>query len=224
MLGMQSITIFISLSRPISIVRELYVDTMKVISVVLFALCAVTTRALSAIKAGNKLPQATLFWNFGPPLKINVAEYAAGKNMLIVGLPGAFTPTCSNVQVPGYLQNQEALKAAGVDEVLVFCVNDSAVMKAWEADQGVKGSIITFMGDPLGEFTKACGMELSHQAAHSVGLVGRCKRFAMYVESNVVKYVAVSEAEDDPAGDKDPCATRHDAMLEAIAMQKHQVV
>jgi peroxiredoxin len=197
--------------------------TMKVLSAALFALCVATTHALAAIKAGNKLPQATLFWNFGPPVKINVAEYAAGKNMLIVGLPGAFTPTCSNVQVPGYLQNQDALKAAGVDEVLVFCVNDSAVMKAWEADQGIKGSMITFMGDPLGEFTKACGMELIHPATESAGLVGRCKRFAMYVESNVVKYVAVSEAEDDPAGDKDPSATRHDAMLEAISMQKQKV-
>ena len=66
---------------------------MKILAIALAALCAVTADAFAAIKAGNKLPQATLFKDFGPPEKINLAEYAAGKNMIIVGLPGAFTPT-----------------------------------------------------------------------------------------------------------------------------------
>ena len=59
--------------------------------------------------------------------KINVAEYCSGKNVIIVGLPGAFTPTWSSTQVPGYLENQEALKEAGIEEVIVYCVNDPAV-------------------------------------------------------------------------------------------------
>ena len=101
-------------------------------------------------------------------------------------------------------------------------MNDSAVMKAWEKDQGVTGSMITFMGDPLGEFTKACDMELTHPGPASVGIVGRCKRFAMYVEQNVVKYVAVSESDDDPAGDADPSATCHEAMIKAITLQTEQ--
>ena len=92
-------------------------------------------------------------------------------------------------------------------------------MKAWEEDQGVKGSMITFMGDPLGEFTKALDMEMTHPGPPSVGIVGRCKRFAMHVDNNVVKYVAVSESEDDPAGDADPSATCHEAMIEAVKMQ-----
>ena len=66
---------------------------MRVLSFALAALCVGTAHALASIKAGNKLPQATLFKDFGPPEKINIAEYAAGKNMIIVGLPGAFTPT-----------------------------------------------------------------------------------------------------------------------------------
>jgi len=66
---------------------------MKVLSFTLAAICAATAQAFAAIKTGDKLPQATLFKNFGPPDKVNIAEYAAGKNMIIVGLPGAFTPT-----------------------------------------------------------------------------------------------------------------------------------
>ena len=71
-------------------------------------------------------------------------------------------------------------------------------------------------GDPSGEFTKACGMEMTHPGPVSVGLIGRSKRFAMYVENNIVKYVAVSESEDDPAGDANPESTCAPAMIEAI--------
>ena len=76
--------------------------------------------------------------------------------------------------------------------------------------------MITFMGDPYGEFTKAVDMELTHPGPIGKGLVGRSKRFAMHVVNNVVQYVAVSESEDDPAGDQDPSATTYDAMLEAV--------
>lgn len=67
----------------------------------------------------------------------------------------------SDRQVPGYLENQDAFKEAGIDEIVVYCVNDSAVMGAWEADQGTEGSIVTMFGDPAGTFTKALGMEMT---------------------------------------------------------------
>jgi peroxiredoxin len=101
----------------------------------------------------------------------------------------------------------------------VYCVNDGAVMKAWAADQGVEDSMVTFMGDPAGEFTKAVGMEMTHPGPASVGIIGRCKRFAMVVVKGVVKYVAVSEGPNDPAGDEDPSATCVEAMLAAVTMQ-----
>lgn len=104
----------------------------------------------------------------------------------------------------------------GVSEVLLYCVNDGAVMRAWAKDQKTNGTMVTMLGDPLGEFTEACGMELAHPAPHSKGLVRRCKRWAMYVVNNVVEYVAVSEAENDPAGDNFPEATCAPAMIEAI--------
>lgn len=120
------------------------------------------------------------------------------------------------MQVPGYLEKQDALKEAGIDEVLVYCVNDGAVMEAWAEDQDIDGSIIKFMGDPAGEFTKALGMEMTHPGPPSVGIIGRSKRFAMHVMNGSVQHVAVSESPDDPAGDEDPSATCVDAMLDAV--------
>ena len=115
-----------------------------------------------------------------------------------------------------FCESVDDLKAAGVDEVVVYCVNDPAVMQAWSEDQGVKG-IVTMMGDPAAEFTKALDLEMTHPGPPSVGIVGRSKRFALHVVNGEVKYVAVSEGEDDPAGDADPSASLADAMLKAIS-------
>lgn len=104
-----------------------------------------------------------------------------------------------------------------MEEVIIYCVNDGAVMMAWAEDQGVKSdSIVTLMGDPYGDLTAALDMELTHAGPKSVGIVGRCKRFALYVENGVVKIVRVAESEDDPAGDERPEVTLADAMIEAI--------
>jgi len=72
------------------------------------------------------------------------------------------------------------------------------------------------MGDPSGEFTRECGMELTHPGPHSKGLWRRFKRFAMYVVKCEVKYVAVSESEDDPAGDDHPGSSCVEAIMKAI--------
>jgi len=98
----------------------------------------------------------------------------------------------------------------------VWCVNDSAVMTAWAEDQGVEDSMITFMGDPSGALRDAMDIAMTHPGPPSVGIIGRCKRHAVYVVDGVVKYVAVSEAEDDPAGDDDPSSTMPQAMLAAV--------
>lgn len=76
--------------------------------------------------------------------------------------------------------------------------------------------MMQMMGDPSGEFTRECGMELTHPGPQSKGLYSRCKRFAMYVDNCIVKYVAVSERDDDPAGDAFPEATCAPAVIEAI--------
>lgn len=116
------------------------------------------------------------------------------------------------------MEKQDALQAAGIDKVIVYCVNDGAVMSAWAEDQGVEDddTIVDMVGDPAGEFTKAVGMEMTDPGPPSVGIIGRCKRFALHVVKGKVQHVAVSEGPGDPAGDDDPSATCVDAMLEAI--------
>lgn len=119
--------------------------------------------------------------------------------------------------MPGYLESQEALKEAGIEEVIVYCVNDPAVMQAWGEDQGIKNSMVSFVADPAATLTKALDMEMTHPGPPSVGIIGRCKRFAMHAVDGEIKTVAVSEGPDDPAGDDDPSASLAEGMLEAIA-------
>jgi len=155
----------------------------------------------SAVKVGEKIPaDVDLHLGF-PPEKINLSQRIAGKKVILVGLPGAFTPTCSTRQVPGYLANEDALKELGVDEVIVFSVNDGAVMSAWAEDQKVPdASMITLMGDPYAILTEKLEMELTHAGPKSAGLINRCKRHALYIVDGEVKIVRVAEKEDDPAG------------------------
>ena len=90
-------------------------------------------------------------------------------------------------------------------------------MKAWAEDQGIdENGIIKFMGDPTGELTTKLDMELTDSRPASVGIIGRCKRFAVYAVNGEVKYVAISERDDDPAGDDYPEATLANSMLDAV--------
>ena len=106
---------------------------------------------------------------------------------VVVGVPGAFTPTCSGTHVPGYLAKQAALKAKGVSEVIVCSVNDGAVMEGWAKDQKVEGSMITFLGDTRMELTKALDLVLDAEKPMEVLGNPRCKRFAMVVDNGIIK-------------------------------------
>jgi len=125
------------------------------------------------------------------------------------------------VQVPGYLAKQAELKEKGIAEVLVYCVNDGAVMKGWAKEQGVEGSIVRFLADTRCQFTRKIGMSMLHPGPK--GALGniRCKRFVLVVDDGVVKNVEVSEAEGDPAGDNEPdgpvtAKTRVEHILELL--------
>ena len=123
--------------------------------------------------------------------------------------------------MPGYLAQEDALKSIGVDEVLIYCVNDGAVMEAWSDSLGVPNdSMIKLMGDPFGDVTEKLDMEMLHSGPKSVGLINRCKRFALYVVDGVVQIVNIAEAEDDPAGDDRPDVTLAEAMIDAIKSLK----
>lgn len=111
---------------------------------------------------------------------------------------------------------ESALKAKGVDEVIVYCVNDCAVMKAWAEDQKVDGSIVTMAADKASVLTKALGLVLDH--AGPVGALGnnRCKRFALVAENGNITAVHVSETADDPTGDGDISASAAEGILKVL--------
>ena len=175
-----------------------------------------TTRIQSTssrfISVGAKIPDCTLDHGF-PPEAISTAQRCAGKKIIFVGLPGAFTPTCSTKSIPGYLKESAALKKKGIDEIIVVAVNDGAVMKAWCKDQAVEGSAvpITFMGDTRCEFSKKLGLTIEPTPS----LLGntRCKRFSMFVDNGVVKVLNVAEGPADPTGDGDPKKSFVEQML-----------
>eukprot|EP00592_Proboscia_alata_P003420 CAMPEP_0194369472 /NCGR_PEP_ID=MMETSP0174-20130528/17783_1 /TAXON_ID=216777 /ORGANISM="Proboscia alata, Strain PI-D3" /LENGTH=121 /DNA_ID=CAMNT_0039146439 /DNA_START=200 /DNA_END=566 /DNA_ORIENTATION=- len=115
-----------------------------------------------------------------------------------------------------YLAHQDALKKLGIEEVIIYCVNDGAVMKAWGLDQKIEGSMLTFMGDPTGALTTALDRKLTHPGPTSVGILNRCKRFALFIDDKVIKVSQVCEDDDDPAGDDFPEDTCAPAMIELI--------
>jgi peroxiredoxin len=169
--------------------------------------------ALSPIQAGNKIPWVDLHWNF-PPQRVNVPSYTAGRNVIVVGLPGAFLPKGTQDVVPSYLDetHRNTLQnELGVDEVLIYAVNDGAVMRSYANKTKIHGSMVSMMGDPSGEFTKECGMQME-QVNSSLGTVPRSKPFAMYVVNNIVQYVSVGKENDCDPNDS-ICAP---AMAEAI--------
>jgi glutaredoxin/glutathione-dependent peroxiredoxin len=146
------------------------------------------------IKIGDRIPSATLsesveFGDACPvsPSPVNVEEATKGKRVVVFGVPGAFTPTCSAKHVPGYLQHLSDLRSKKVDEVWCVAWNDGYVMAAWGRDEKAIGKI-RFLGDGSGDFTRKLGLELD-LSKHGMGT--RCARFSMLVEDGVVKQLNV---------------------------------
>ena len=146
------------------------------------------------IKIGDKLPEATLresieFGEACPlsPKPVRVSEASAGKRIVIFGLPGAYTATCSAKHLPGYVAQIDALKAKGVDEVWCVSVNDGYVMAAWGKDHDAIGKV-RMLGDGYAELTKALGLE---EDLSKSGMGLRSKRFSLLVDQGVVKQVNV---------------------------------
>ena len=148
-----------------------------------------------AIKVGDKLPEGTLTEFVATerpgctvgPNAFQVGELTKGKKIVIFGLPGAFTPTCSAKHVPSYVQNIDKLKAKGVDEVWCISVNDAFVMGAWGKEQNSEGKV-RMMADGSATFTKALGLEFDLVAR---GMGVRSQRYSMLVDNGVVKSINV---------------------------------
>ncbi|MCK9918846.1 peroxiredoxin [Microbacteriaceae bacterium K1510] len=143
------------------------------------------------IKVGDRLPETKfrVMTDQGPAPK-TTDEVFKGKKVALFAVPGAFTPTCSNLHMPSFLNNLDAFKAKGVDTVAVTAVNDPFVMKAWAKASGADGKI-DFLADGSADFAKAIGLELD---ASGGGLGIRSKRYSMLVEDGVVKQLNLEEA------------------------------
>jgi peroxiredoxin len=143
------------------------------------------------IKAGDALPSAVFtFIGTDGPKSTTTDEVFKGRKVVLFGVPGAFTPTCSMNHLPGFLSHAEAFKAKGIDAIAVVSVNDAFVMNAWAKQTEADGKI-TFLADGNGTFTKALGLTLD-MTERGLGL--RSQRYSMLVEDGVVKQLNVEDS------------------------------
>ena len=143
------------------------------------------------IKVGDRLPNATFtVMTAEGPRPRTTDEIFKGKKVVLFAVPGAFTPTCNNNHLPGFLQNAAAIKAKGVDAIAVTGVNDVFVMDAWKKSTGSDGKI-EFLADGSADFAKALGLTADLVAR---GLGVRSQRYSMLVEDGVVKKLNLEPA------------------------------
>jgi peroxiredoxin len=152
---------------------------------------------LVPIKVGDRLPDGSLtefYEQEAPgcsvgPNNFQVSDLVKGRKIVIFGLPGAFTPTCSAKHVPGYVTAHDRLLAKGVDEIWCVSVNDAFVMGAWGRDQKAGGKV-RMMADGSAMYTKALGLEMDLTAR---GMGMRSQRYSMLVDNGVVKSLHVEK-------------------------------
>jgi peroxiredoxin len=143
---------------------------------------------------GSTLPNSTL--SYFPPTSsdlqtVTIADLTKSKKAILFAVPGAFTPTCSQKHLPGFVEKAAELKAKGVDTIACISVNDAFVMKAWKKDLGI-GDEVLLLSDGNGDFTKAIGCELD-LSDKPIGLGVRSRRYAMLVDDGVVKVLNLEE-------------------------------
>ncbi len=144
------------------------------------------------IKTGDTLPNAT-FLQMGDdgPTQVVLSDKLENRKVVIFGLPGAYTGTCSTAHVPSFMITFDDFKAKGVDEIICVSVNDPFVMQAWGENTRATETGITMLADAESAFTKAIGMNFS---AAPVGFVDRSKRYSMLVENGVVTILNQEES------------------------------
>ena len=140
------------------------------------------------IKAGEKLPEVTFQQMCdGKPQNLSTSDVFSGKKVVVFAVPGAFTPTCSEKHLPGFVALCDKIKEKGVDTVACTAVNDAFIMDAWQKARGAEN--ISMLADGSGQFAKAIG------AAKDTGIFGgiRSNRYALVANDGVVEHVFVEE-------------------------------
>ncbi len=138
------------------------------------------------IQIGDRLPAATFAVLRNGVQEMTTEDVFAGKKVVLFAVPGAFTPTCSERHLPGYVEHYKDFKTRGID-VACMAVNDACVMKAWAEHRHVPEGML-MLADGNGDFAKALGLE-SDSTKYGMGM--RSKRFALYADDGVVKVLHV---------------------------------
>lgn len=140
------------------------------------------------ISSGDRVPDADLFvpGDSGPE-KLAASDLFAGRNVVVVGMPGAFTPTCNLNHLPGYLEHRDAILEKGVDEIVILTTNDTHVLRAWAKANNSEGRV-RYVSDGNAEFIQKAGLSFDGSLR---GMGVRAKRFALIVDDGVVKAVSV---------------------------------
>ena len=143
------------------------------------------------LKVGDKLPSSELFYldQNNDVKKIDILDLCRDNKTIILGMPGAFTKTCSTLHLPGYIKNFDLALKKGITKIICIAVNDPNVMKAWGKNQNV-GTRIFMAGDPFLKFTKLIGAEVDKSVK---GLGTRSNRYTMLVEKEVLKKLEVEK-------------------------------
>jgi peroxiredoxin len=147
-------------------------------------------RVAMTLTIGDPIPSVDLFvMGAAGPEKVNTADVLGSGKVVLFAVPGAFTPGCSKVHLPGFVQQASELTGKGVDRIACLSVNDAFVMGAWGDDQQV-GDSITMLADGNGEFTQAMGLVMD---GTGFGLGVRSKRYAAIIEDGVITNIDVDE-------------------------------
>lgn len=142
------------------------------------------------VQVGERIPSVTLKHLSDDGMQeIATDELFRGRKVAVLGVPGAFTPTCSTRHLPGFVEKAQAFRDKGVDAIVCVTVNDPFVARRWAEEQGAQG-VVTMLPDGNAELTRAMGLEFDGSAA---GLGLRCKRFSMLVDDGVVTSLHVDD-------------------------------
>ena len=139
------------------------------------------------ISEGEKIPAVTV--KTTDMKDITTDALFSGKKVVMFAVPGAFTPTCSEQHLPGYIARADEIRAKGVDDILCISVNDAFVMGAWGKDRGA-GASVTMIADGNGDLSKALGLDFD---GSGIGFGIRSQRYAVIVDDGVVTKLAVEE-------------------------------
>lgn len=143
-----------------------------------------------SIKPGDEIPSLTLYLKVdGKITAVNTAELFDGKRVVLFALPGAFTPTCSQAHLPGFVVKADEILDQGIDRIICLSVNDPHVMAAWGEQNHVEDKI-QMVADGNGEFTRAIGMQIDRS---EVGMGERSQRYAMILQNGIVELLNLEQ-------------------------------